>query len=430
MRVRLTGAGLVHETIRAVEKILWSDDLTSPENQPSPKNVFEFLTLFVCNSVKRFCLYRAESMFSCPRWLQGRRPLIRLMLVLAAVELGCVVYGVAWARNCRLSAEARFSERLGLDTEPVRVTRSGSGQQSLPVAPKVTAGVYVDEISDVSIRELSCRVGFSVWFCWPETASLTAEDLLEFTVLNGRVESSELEQQFVSAGQRYLRCRVLAELSVRWELDRFPLDRQQIVLAIEHSRLSASELRFAADTAGSRISSRVVVPMWEVIDYSVLDTSHAWQTGRGDPRRSSVEPVNWSQLRVVISLRPRGWGFHLKLFQCVYVAVAIAAVALLIPANCLDPRFGLGVGGLFAAVANSWMTSGLIPDTGLMTLADVVNGVSILTILVTVLESTLSLHLYETCGLRDLSRFLDKGCFLLLSVGYVVFQVSIVLASS
>lgn len=369
-------------------------------------------------------------MFSCPRWLQGRRPLIRLMWVLAVVEICCVVYGVSWARNCRLHAEARFSERLCLDAERNGLTPSGSGKQPLPVIPRVTAGVYVDEISDVSIRELSCRVGFSVWFCWPETARLTPEDLLDFTVLNGRVEFREVEQQFVSAGQRYMRCRVLAELSVRWELDRFPLDQQQIVLSIEHSRLCAAELRFAADSAGSRISSRVAVPMWEVTDYVVLDTMHAWQTGRGDPRQSSAEPVNWSQLRAVISLRPRGWGFHLKLFQCVYVAVAIAAVALLIPANCLDPRFGLGVGGLFAAVANSWMTSELIPDTGLMTLADVVNGVSILTILVTVLESTLSLHLYETCGLRDLSRFLDKGCFLLLSVGYVVFQVSIVLASS
>ena len=356
---------------------------------------------------------------------------MRLMCALASIELACVMYGVWWARSCGMHAAVRFAERLARGTEESGLTPpSPNREQTTAAAAKVAAGIYVDEIGDVSIRELSCRVGFSIWFRWPEAAGLTAEDLLAFTVLNGRVESSQVEHQFVSEGQRYLRCRVLAELSVRWELDRFPLDDQQIVLSIEHPRLSATELSFAADEEGSRISSRVAVPMWEVTGFSVLDKPHAWQTGRGDPRKATAAPVNWSQLRAVISLSPRSWGFHLKLFQCVYVAVAIAAVALLIPANCLDPRFGLGVGGLFAAVANSWMTSELIPDTGLMTLADVINGVSILTILITVLESTLSLHLYETCGMRDLSRFLDKGCFVLLSVGYVVFQVSIAVAAS
>jgi len=33
-------------------------------------------------------------------------------------------------------------------------------------------------------------------------------------------------------------------------------------------------------------------------------------------------------------------------------------------------------------------------------------------------------------GMRDLSHFLDKGCFVLLSVGCVVFQVSIAAAAS
>ncbi len=75
------------------------------------------------------------------------------------------------------------------------------------------------------------------------------------------------------------------------------------------------------------------------------------------------------------------------------------------------------------AVANSWVTQELIPDTGMMTLADLINLVSTSLILLTILISILSLHLQETFGQQPLSKSLDRGCFLLLAPGYLLFQI-------
>jgi hypothetical protein len=52
-----------------------------------------------------------------------------------------------------------------------------------------------------------------------------------------------------------------------------------------------------------------------------------------------------------------------------------------------------------------------VPDTGQFALADVVNALGILTILVTIIESTISLYLFDRRGEEALSRKLDKAAF-------------------
>jgi len=358
----------------------------------------------------------------CPLWLRSRRSLLILLCVLCVFETVGIAMGIRWALKCRSATRSRFAERLDRVVEESGLTQPAVQSDVEQRAASVTAGVYVDEIKDVSIRDLRCRLGFTVWFRWAESAGLTPEEILDFSVVNGRIESREVEERLHRNQEYYLRCRVFAEVTVRWELDRFPLDHQQIVLAIEHTRKPRAELRFQVDTGNSRISSRVAVPLWDVSELSIIEKPHAWQTGRGDPRQLSQSRVTWSQFRTIISLVPRSWGYHVKLFQCTFIAVAIALAALLVPPHFVDPRFGLGVGGLFAAVANSWVTQELIPDTGLMTLADLINFVSTLTILLTILTSILSLHLQETFSQHSLSRSLDRGCFLLLAPGYLLFQ--------
>ena len=362
-------------------------------------------------------------MFSCLRWLRSQRSLLKLMCLLGLLEFTGIALGCRWALNCRKATTARFAERLDPGREEAGLTQPIPQPGSPDAAGMITAGVYIDQINAVSIRDLQCQLGFTIWFRWRTSAGLTPEELLEFSIVNGRIESREVEVQLQVNDHHYLRCRVVAEVTVRWELDRFPLDHQQIILAVEHSLKPRTDLQYLADTENCRISSRVAIPLWEVSELRVFEKLHTWQTGRGDPRQLAGEAVSWSQLRAIISLSPRSWGYHLKLFQCTYIAVAIALAAMLVPPHFVDPRFGLGVGGLFAAVANSWVTQELIPDTGMMTLADLLNFVSTSLILLTILISIFSLHLQETFGQQPLSKYLDRGCFLLLTPGYLLFQI-------
>jgi hypothetical protein len=117
------------------------------------------------------------------------------------------------------------------------------------------------------------------------------------------------------------------------------------------------------------------------------------------------------------------------MFLPLYVAVAVAILAFFIKPTDVDPRFGLGVGALFAAVANSYINSSMLPNTGVMSLADIINIIGTITILLTLIESTISLHLYDRKDKKMLSHRFDRLSFYVLLLGYIIFNVALLSAA-
>jgi hypothetical protein len=115
-----------------------------------------------------------------------------------------------------------------------------------------------------------------------------------------------------------------------------------------------------------------------------------------------------------------GLGFYLKMFVALFVAVGVALLAFFIRPTDVDPRFGLGLGALGAVIVNTYVTSSLVPDTGVMTLADIVNHVGIVTIFLSLLQSAISLYLYERKDRKALSRLFDRVSFATILPCYVV----------
>jgi hypothetical protein len=199
---------------------------------------------------------------------------------------------------------------------------------------------------------------------------------------------------------------------------------------VENPRYQRHELVFVPDQINTSVSSRVRVPAYDVSGSHLIEKPHSYKTTRGDPRLAPGTKSNYSQARLGIRMQRSGWGYFFKMFQSLYVAVTIAMLAMFVKPTHVDPRFGLGVGGLFAAVANSYATSSLIPDTGLMTLADMVNGFGVWMILLTVIQSTISLCLFEHLGAELLSRRFDQVSFAVLSTGYVAVNIALPLAAN
>jgi hypothetical protein len=123
-------------------------------------------------------------------------------------------------------------------------------------------------------------------------------------------------------------------------------------------------------------------------------------------------------------------GFFVKMFLGLYIAVAIALLAFFIKPTDVDPRFGLGVGALFAAVANSYITSSLVPDSGILTLADMVNSVGIVMILLSLVQSTISLHIFDRRGQEAFSRRFDRVSFAVFATSYAAINIALPLAAA
>ncbi len=209
---------------------------------------------------------------------------------------------------------------------------------------------------------------------------------------------------------------------------RYPVDDHLLTLAIEDGSLMWQDLEYVADTEGSNISSRVKMPGYKVLKSALVVKPHAYKSSFGDPAMAAGSRRTYSQLIYGIWNGRTGYGPYLKVFVGLFAAAAIALLAFFIKPTDVDPRFGLGVGGFFGAVANTLLSASLVPDSGILTLMDMVNGVGAITIFLTLVESTISLYLYDIRGEVALSRAFDRVALIIFAVGFTVINLLIPLS--
>jgi hypothetical protein len=292
---------------------------------------------------------------------------------------------------------------------------------------EVTTGIYVERIIAVSVKDFEWKVEFYVWFRW-EGDQVRLED--GFEVVDGAIESVKKQSEHTDGQSHYELYRVVAQITKFFDVARFPRDDHLLTINLETPVYRRGELLFRADAENSAVSSRVRVPGYAIDGMVAVEKPHAYKTGRGDPRIAPGTKTTHSQFRCGIKIRRPDAGLYIKMFQALFVACGIALLALFIKPTDVDPRFGLGVGALFAGVANSYITSSLVPDTGTMTLADLVNGVGIAIILLSIVESTISLYLYDRRGREALSRLFDRISFWILALGAAAFNAALFLAAA
>ena len=91
-------------------------------------------------------------------------------------------------------------------------------------APKkliVSTGIYVDRISEVSIKDSRWIVDFYVWFRWHDKNIRPGES---FHMVNGKILSRELETSYDTEDEHYALYEVSVEITKLFDIARFPLD--------------------------------------------------------------------------------------------------------------------------------------------------------------------------------------------------------------
>ena len=109
----------------------------------------------------------------------------------------------------------------------------------------------------------------------------------------------------------------------------------------------------------------------------------------------------------------------MKLFFGLWVAAGISFLAFFIRPQDVDPRFGMGVAAIFAAIASLYIVTASFPDTNVITLADKLHLVTFAFVFGTLAQSTWSLHLAER-GREGASMKLDGVCRWAFPLAYVV----------
>lgn len=351
--------------------------------------------------------------------------IVSWVVLLAALYVGgggMIAYGL---HQKKADSKVRHHQRMSSNAiEPKytapKITDTDSAQL-------INVGVYVDRIPEFSIRNVGWLVDFYVWFHWE--GSLQSMDS-SFQMVDGSIESITKLKATQDGDKHYELYRVLGRNTKFFDVSRYPCDDHLLTVSLESSKAPRDQLLFVPDDDNSATSSRVDIPGYHVArtNASIIEKPHSYKTKRGDSFLEASSGVTYSQIRYGMNIGRKGWGLYIKMFQALFVAVMLSFVVFFIDPTS-SPRFGVGVGSLFAAVSNAYITGALVPETAVLTLADIINGIGIVTILVTIIQSTISLNIYKRDNGVEKSKRFDRVSFLIIFLGSLLLNIALPLAA-
>ena len=308
---------------------------------------------------------------------------------------------------------------LGVRTPDIQIP-----SEAKPI--EVLVGIYINRIGEFSIKEGGWSADFDIWFRWTGNGVKPGEN---FNVVNGQVDLREKKERYIRGGEQYERYHVKARLTKYFDLSRLPFSDEALTIQVEDDVHGAETLRYVADESGSGINRLGIPQNLKIVKSLVTVKRHNYESGRGDPRLPfGTEDVHSRLIFAILGSAP-SWGLFGMMFQALFASVAIAFIAFFIKPIHVDPRFGLGVGAFFAAIGNNIFVGTILPQAERVTLTGMVNGIGLVTIFLTLVQSAISLYILDTMDREMLRRFFDKISFVVFLIGYAVVNLMLIFAA-
>lgn len=305
-------------------------------------------------------------------------------------------------------------ENTILKIEQKKDTASATEEESGP-ADTVMIGAYILSVYDLDFPGNKLNVDFYVWYnAKKDSLSLLQYlEVINATEFNKTGESDEKRGDIV-----YQTVRVNAQVKEEWDVTNFPFDKQEIEVIIEDYDKDNSKLVFVPDVKGSKMDKSVHLEGWKISDFGIKVIDNTYETTYGDPELALNEYSTYSRAVIHFTIEREGNGLFFKLFIGLFISVLISLLTFFINPLDLDPRFGLSVGAIFAAIASQYVIASTLPQNARLTLVDILHDVSFIFIFLCILVSTISLH-YMKNGKEQLSQKIDRYSFFALALTFV-----------
>ncbi|MGH2574848.1 MAG: hypothetical protein ACRDFC_04005, partial [Ignavibacteria bacterium] len=296
-------------------------------------------------------------------------------------------------------------------------------EESKPDTVKI--GIYTFSVYDMDFPANQVNLNFYVWYNY-KNDSLNPVETFELINAKEFSKTGETLEKYDTIIYRSFRCNSL--LKKEWDVTDFPFDEHIIDIIIEDVDKDNSKLVFAPDIIGSTIDRGVKLPGWVIKDFNIKVVDHTYETNYGDPHVPRDEYSSYSRVIASFTIERHGKGLFFKLFIGLFISVLIAVLTFFVNPADLDPRFGLPVGAIFAAIASLYVINSTLPQNATLTLVDVLHDISFIYIFICILISAVSLRFYKSDRIK-ISNKLDKYSFLAIMISYVVLVVIFVTRS-
>jgi hypothetical protein len=298
---------------------------------------------------------------------------------------------------------------------------------------KVTAGVYLDRIQDFDIVHSKWSYEFYTWFKWnPRKINfMSLKDSVKgainlenvpIKIVNGTIERIETHTFYLNAkgDSAYVLFHVAGTTTKFFDVSQYPLDNYLLMIQLETVGYDVHQLAFVPDSANSNVSSRVSVSGFEIDKNYILSKPHTIKSSLGDPRKLQSQRNTHSQLRFALFIKRGGIGIYLKAFVTLYIAALLGFLSFFAPEN---DKMRVIVGSLFFAAATLNIIMARIPSTNGISVAEIVNDISLITVLLIAGRETFIKYLFRNNPqLNTLNKWIT---FVITFIFYVGINVAI-----
>lgn len=289
-------------------------------------------------------------------------------------------------------------------------------------------GLYINSLYDFKLEDKSFMADFWMWVNH-KVDSNNFENVIELPNSKS-AEFTHFAKEKKGNGE-WVTQKCKAEVMHHWDVSCFPFDKQILRIEIEDSEFDTSRMVYVADTINSKIDSSFNSKEWEIERFSLKEDVKTYHTTYGNPELSGKS----SYPRIVAQIeikRNNSWVMLAKMLTGAYVAFFISCLVFFVSSENQDSRFGLCVGGLFAAIGNKYIVESVVPTSTTNTLMDNAHNLTFTFILIIVLVIVVSLHLFESGddNKKALSKRIDKFAFFSIVTAYTLINAWLVFHAS
>jgi len=289
----------------------------------------------------------------------------------------------------------------------------------------VTVDMYIINVGNVNQQLGSYSVDMYLSFTWQGNWSATSNNAsapalpsrFEFT--NGQITTMNLieaDRNISGTGYNYLDYRVKGTFYAPFNFERYPLDKQVLLVNMEDGYYNNATLVYAPSNH-SMLDPAVQIPGWIIQNgsTSLSISNHLYNTTFGYPNSLTTAQSYYSRATFSITVSRPVTTSLLQLGLPTIVLVVLSMIMFRISMENFDSRLQVGVISIFTGVAFLLSLDSNIPASGYFTLADQM----MVTIFATILYSiamTVWFHRYDPKNLPTYIRRINTASFALIPI--------------
>jgi len=286
----------------------------------------------------------------------------------------------------------------------------------------VKIGSYIISIHDINFHQKEYTIRFWLWLLYDNPGFDFAKQI---DIPNAKhIDEPEVIMDMVD-GKYWQLMKMKCEMKQNWKVGDFPFDKQHLVVHIENSIYDKNSMVFVPDKDGSTYDRELTIDGWHISNFEVTTKTHEYTTVFGDPG-SDLLHSEYASFDIVMDIEREAWGLFTKIFIGMYIAFMISVLSFTPHPSELEPRFGLPVGGLFAAVGNKYIIDSLLPESSSFTLVDTLHTITFMAIFATLFVSAVCLRLHDRNETEKSNKINYYGSRVIISL-YIILNITFIL---